>query len=159
MKTKKKHKGKKLKWPAKVELFAATTIALIITLINIFVWKGEFWGKDYYILEISIDLGLWYFGVLLTLITIIHQGSNEKIDKMRKHKSPINRLNLINKRAVLLSLVATIGGIVFFAKFNESQGLNDYSFLIFNFFLFLWVWLFADLLLFLLVFYNLFNEK
>lgn len=159
MSKKKKHKGKKLKPAAQLELLAAIMLALIITVLNSFVWKIEFWGKDFYILEKSIDVGLWYFGILLTLITIIHQGSNEKIDKMRKHKTSINRLNFINQRAVLLSLIATVGGIFFFSKLSGASTPPESSFVIFNVFLFVWIWLFADLLLFLIVFYNLFKEK
>src|SRR5690606_10593599 len=107
----------------------------------------------------SIDVGLWYFGILITLITIVHQGDNEKIRALRKYKS-INRLNTLNKRAVFLSLFATLTGVVLFAELQEEQSvLIDYSFYLYNLFLFIWIWLMADLVTFLLVFYNLFREN
>lgn len=148
----------KLRLSGKIELFFAAIVALVILILNISIFKIQYWGEKFYLLDKSIDVGLWYFGVLLTLITIIHQGDNPKIEAMRKYKS-INRLNSINRRAVFLSLFASILGIALYSCRSLIEVNSIYSVLWFNVLLFIWVWLLLDLLLFLLVFYNLFQES
>lgn len=152
-------KENKLKTSAIVELLLPLVISLVITVLNLAWWKVEYWGKEFVLLENSIDLGLWYFGILITLITIVHQGDNAKIRALREYKS-INRLNRINKRAVFLSLFATVAGMILFAEFKDEQSkVIEYSFYVYNLFLFVWIWLLGDLITFLLVFYNLFHEN
>lgn len=98
-------------------------------------------------------IGTCAFGFLLTMFSLIIQGNNVAIDRMRKRIKPFQRFVCFNKRVVILSFIATLYSY-FIGYFSFDIACNNIEWLVL-FFYWIIIWFIIDVFYFLIIFYML----
>jgi len=113
-------------------------------------------------------IGMFVFGFLLTLLTIILQGNSSTIEWMKSRENLFKRFISFNKRVVIISIILSVYAY-FLAYFNFDwiKGyFTDYMSLyvfakkiLISVFVLLFVWLLYDVMYFIKIFYLLIKKN
>jgi zinc transporter ZupT len=96
-------------------------------------------------------IGTWIFGFILTTFSIIVQGNNEVVARMKKSRKAFSRFVKFSLKVAMLSMIATLYSyFVGYYEFTVSSNLLN---LLAVFFCSILVWLTIEVFYFLIVFY------
>lgn len=96
-------------------------------------------------------IGTCMFGFILTMFSLIIQGNNEVVARMKKSGKPFVRFVKFSRKVVVLSLVATLYSyFIGYYEFEVSSELLNVLVIIFYSIL---IWLIIEVFYFLTVFY------
>lgn len=102
-------------------------------------------------------IGTCAFGFLLTMFSLVIQGNNAAIDRMRKRIKPFSRFVNFNKRVVILSLTVTLYSyFIGYFKFDVSCNNIELFILIFYWIM---IWFIIEVFYFLIIFYMLVQSE
>ena len=99
------------------------------------------------------SIGLFLFGLCLTLFAIIHQGDNEKLRELKKYGS-INRINAFCFRLITEALILCI--LSFYVLNQDKVSVSQTSF---HLLCFAAIMMTIDASIFLRIFYLIFHYK
>lgn len=98
-------------------------------------------------------IGTCAFGFLLTMFSLIIQGGNEAIDRMRKKGKPFSRFVSFNKKVVLISFITTL--YAYFLGYLKFDTTSEYTGFLVELFYWLLIWFIIEVFYFLVIFYML----
>ena len=97
-------------------------------------------------------IGTCAFGFLLTMFSLIIQGNNNTVNRMKKRGKPFARFIDFNRKVVILSIITTL--YAYCIGYLKLQSLNvDYLNISTAIFYFLLIWFVIELFYFLIIFY------
>jgi hypothetical protein len=90
-----------------LEKYGSFTLGLIIS-VAFYLYVGVSYRASVELIKQFTTIGTCTFGFLLTLFSLIIQGDNHAINKMRARHKPFLRFINMNKKIVVLSFLLTI---------------------------------------------------
>lgn len=135
--------------PRNTEKYGGALIGICLSLYFLY-HKTAYWGENYFVLDKSIDISFILFGFILTVLSILVQGNNSTLQRLKKHKGFIR---IITYSRTIVILAAILGFYSFSVLFMlpAPELCNN---ILFAVFVFLWSWLIWNAVIFLIVFYN-----
>ena len=90
-----------------IEKYIAFVVGLIVV-IFLYVCSNVTYASSQEFIKQFTTIGACTFGFLLTLFSLIIQGDNQAINRMRKRHKPFLRFIAMNKRVVIFSFLLTV---------------------------------------------------
>jgi hypothetical protein len=132
---------------------------LLAFTVSYFLWKYNIvnYKNSIELIKQFPIIGTCAFGFLLTMFSLIIQGNNAAIDRMRKRVKPFSVFVNFNKRVVIISFIATLYSY-FIGYFKFDISCNNIEFLVFMFYG-LVIWFIIEVFYFLIIFYILVQSE
>ncbi len=131
--------------------YLATPILSLILVLALYKFDLVCWENSCELIKAFPTIGTCSFGFLLTMFTVIIQGDNSAIQRMRVRKKPFIKFVSFNKYVVILSFCSTLYAYTI-GNFSFPKSFTGIDYLVDIFYLLL-IWFILQTIYFLIVFY------